>query len=477
MRTGMQGAWGYNLRFTSEPHPTVFIRLFYVWLGELNRLFQVQPEIMYQIARWVFGLAALLSVYLLARRCFENDDARWKWFAFGLAIFGAGLGWLQRIAGWVVGPYTPIDYWLIDAYVLLSLSLFPHFALVLACMCTAFLCYLDYLQSSAHRLIVVVVLCALVVQLVNPVAFVVVDVALLVATLLHWVKSRTEARSSWVALAVVAIAQIPLFAYNFYVLTGIPVWRQFTAQNQTLSPPPVYYLMGFGLFWPPAVIGSIQAVRRKDIILLSSLAWVGVAFALAYLPVGIQRRFLLGVTIPFSLLATRGLNDGLRFLSRRNAWIARRVSLFALLMAIVVSMGTITFGLAQAVHMLSRPPEFFYSAGLDPAFDWIDRNTGADDVILSAERTGQLLAQKTGRRVFFGHEMETLDFVGKESEIRSYYRGELQPSQLLQEPIRWVVYGPYEREIAPSFAPGSELKVVFKSSAITIYRNRNYTGR
>ncbi len=423
LRAGMQGAWGYNLRFTSEPHTTAFIRVFYILLGELNHLLQAPPEVIFQVARWILGYIALFSIYLLARRCFESVDPRWKWLAFSIAVLGAGVGWLQRMAGWVTSPITPIDYWLIDAYVLLSLSLFPHFALTLACMCVAFLSYLSYLRGGNYGRVVIVVLCGLVVQLVNPVAFIVVDVALVAATVVNRKSSGPAPTVGWIPLAIIAIAQLPLFLYNFYVLTGLPVWSQFTAQNQTPSPPPVYYLLGFAPFWPPAILGTILAFRRQSIMLLSSAAWVIAAFALAYLPVGIQRKFLLGVTIPFGLLATSGLAESLQFLSRRKAWISKRSPFARPSDRLCI--------LHDYLHVLPCPRLLYASAAAgvllptqpDAAFDWIATNTRPDDLILSAARTGQLLAQKTGRRVFVGHEMETLHFPAKVQEGQSYYEG------------------------------------------------------
>src|SRR5512146_3147212 len=101
IRAGMQGEWGYHIRFTTEPHSTAYLRMFYILLGELNRLLGIAPETIFQVARWLFGYLALFSIYMLARRCFGNT--RWQWFAFLLAVLGSGLGWLQRIFGWVPG--------------------------------------------------------------------------------------------------------------------------------------------------------------------------------------------------------------------------------------------------------------------------------------------------------------------------------------------------------------------------------------
>lgn len=471
LRTGLRGAWAYSLRFTSESHSAAYVRMFYVVLGELDRLTGLSPEMIFEISRWVFGYTALFAIYLLARRAFDGEVQLRKWSAFFLIVAGAGLGWMQRSLGWVPGPITPIDYWLIDAYVLFSLSLFPHFALTLTLMCVAWLVYLDYLDLGGWLRILVVVLAAATTQMINPVAFMVVDVALLASTLLYALKTSSPPHTRWIGLAAVAVSQIPLLIYNVHILTGMPVWSQYTAQNQTPSPPPVYYLWGFGLFWPPALVGAQQAFRQRSMILLACVAWLATGFVLAYAPFPIQRRFLLGITIPLGLLATRGLADSLAFLSQRSGWLLRRTRALTLLAILLVSIGTLTFYPARTWYTLTKPPELFYPRSLDAAFSWISRKTEPDDLILATPRTSQLIAQNTGRRVFVGHEMETLDYTTKVREIESYYRGEMPHSWLVQNHIRWVMYGPFESQIAPDYQPGPDLEFALQGGDVFIYRS------
>ncbi len=471
MRAGMQGDWGYNLRFTTEAHPTVYIRMFYIALGEFNRLLQVPPEALYQTARWVFGYTALLAVFILVRRCFFERETGWQWPAFVIVVLGSGLGWLQRATGWVPSRITPIDYWLIDAYFLFSLSLFPHFAFTLTLMTLAFVVYADYLERGGWLRVGVVILTALLVQLVNPVAFIVVDVAMVAASVAYWARSDKASRSRLLALPAIAVAQAPLFLYSWLVLTRFPVWAQFTAQNQTPSPSPVYYLLGFGLLWPLAVVGAVHAIRRSDRILISALAWVIGAFILAYVPFPIQRRFLLGITIPLGLLAARGLADTVRYLSAVRVQFSKRATLTVMLACLLLSVTTVTLSPVEALYMSTRPEGLFYATSLVAAFNWISADTGANDAVLSSSRTGLLIGQFTGRRVFLGHDMETLDYAEKVIEVEAFYRGDEPNPRVLAAPVTWVFYGPYERQIAPDFNPGANLEPVFRSSAVTIYRN------
>jgi hypothetical protein len=80
IRAGMQGQWAYEFRFTTEPHQAGYIRLFYIILGELNRIFRTTPEWVFQAARWIWGYAALFSIFGLIKRIFPQP--RWQWVAF-----------------------------------------------------------------------------------------------------------------------------------------------------------------------------------------------------------------------------------------------------------------------------------------------------------------------------------------------------------------------------------------------------------
>lgn len=467
IRAGMQGDWAYTFRFTSEPHQPAYIRLFYMVLGQINRILSLPPETLFHLARWLLGYVALFTLYGLFRQLPLPPPLRW--FAFGLAALGSGLGLLQTLLSLLSStplPYTSVDLWLIDAYVWFSLALFPHFAFTLALMFAALTSYIKYLEGGSWLHVWVVIGGALLVQCVNPIAFLLVDMTLAALTLLTW---WNRARVNWRqagALAAIAIAQIPLFLYNFLLLMRDPAWSQFTSQNETLSPPPVYYLWGFGLFWLFAVIGSVRALKDRSPVFLSMAVWVVAAFGLAYLPVGIQRRFLLAVTIPFAALTAYAL-DWFRSRLASNNPLQKRLPLVLLMLLATMSLTPLVLVPGYIIR-LEALPENFYPRSLDGAFGWITANTGPDDLFLGNEVTGRLLAQETGRRVYLGHPMETLYYFKKLDMVNDYFKGEagLPPS------VQWVIYGPFEQLISPDFLPGPELDQVYVGDGVNIYRHK-----
>jgi len=469
LRAGMQGEWAYQFRFTTEPHQAAYTRLFYLALGQTNRILRIDPTLLFEIARWLFGYIALFALYALTKRIFR--ESIWQRVAFLLAVFGSGLGWIQFIVGWVPGQVTPIDFWLIDAYTFFGIALFPHFSFVTASLCLVLVMYLDYLEKSNWKYILGICCLAIVTQFVNPIAFILVDLALVVITSTIWRQQKKVDWPQFTSLGAIAIAQVPLLLYNFNLLTNDPLWIQFTRQNQTLSPPPVYYLWGFGLLWIFALAGSIFALRRRDPALSGLVVWVIAAFVLAYIPFAIQRRFLHGVTIPLGILAALGLAEIIQKASQSFKVLEKRKTILATLVVFFTSMSSLYLIVGYIFVLRGHSPELFYPASLNPALTWLEENAAPNDFVLSAAPSGLLIAQKTDLRVYFGHLMETLNHDSKLQLVENYFQGKAEPGWVKTASVQWVLYGPYEQNLSEdnNFSDGT-LQPVYHIPGVTIYR-------
>jgi hypothetical protein len=395
-------------------------------------------------------------------------DLFWARIAFLLAALGSGLGWLQLIFNWTSTPITPIDFWLIDDYVFFSLSVFPHFAFVTAGMCLALSLWLDFLKKNNWINVAWIAVISILVQFVNPIAFAPVDASLFGAVLFSSWHNKKISKEHVVALFTIAFTQIPLLAYNFIVLSNDPLWSQFTAQNQTLSPPPDYYLRGFALFWPFAILGTIVAFRTKSSALGAAVFWVISGFLLAYAPVYIQRRFLQNITVPLAILAITGLAKIFEAGTARNLSWCRWRSGVTILFVFLASVSSIQMAIGQGPYLQTHPEHLYYPASLAGAASWFRQNAQYNDFVLASEQTSQILAQKAGLRVYVGHPMETLDYQTKQANVQAFFRGELP--ELASKPIKWVVYGPFERKLNPEFQPMSNLELVYADQDLQVFQ-------
>lgn len=464
MHSGALGAWTYKMRFTSEAHPPAFLRMFYVLLGHVSGWTNFNVETIHEIARLLLGIAALYAIYLLCNSIFQKKNLARA--AFLLAALGAGAGWLQLAAGAPMQPISPIDFWLIDAYVFFSVSLFPAFSYSLILMVFSLKLFLDYLDEPNWKRIALICILALACQITNPIAFVVVDMAFVGAVLFQWMRNKKINKNHIAALFVIAFAQMPLLAYNYSVLINNPIWSVYTAQNQTLSPPPIFYLWGFAPFWVFALPGIFFAAKRRDAAAGALIAWVVSAFAFAYFPVAIQRRFLLGITIPLGILAISGLDEIINWASPK---MAVRKNIFLTAYVSIACISTLYFLLGSGAYLKTLPENRFYPRETQQALTWLNENAPANDLVLSSMQTGELIAQYTNLKVYLGHEIETLYFERKSDEVARFFNNQMDSRWLADTSADWVFYGPHEKKLNDSFV-FSQGEIVYQSNNIIIYK-------
>lgn len=467
MQAGRLGDWAYQMRFTTEEHQPAFIRLFYILLGHISKLLRLSVETTFQLARWFFGFTALLAIKNLFHKIFS--DKTLLWFSFLLAVFGSGLGWLQLFLGAPLKPISPIDFWLIDAYVLFSISLFPAFAFTLTLMAWSLNLFFNFLERGKWSDIALIGGLAALCQLFNPIAFAPIDIAFTGATFFIWIENKKLEYKALLALIVIGLVQIPLLIYNYSILSHNPFWSQFTIQNETLSPPLKFYFFGFAPFWLFAPLGLFQALKERNIKMLTLCFWAIASLLLAYAPVSIQRRFLLGITIPLGALSIYGFNFLINRIAPKFLTLASRKGLFFFTYTLLASISSLFLILNASLSMPRHPEKLFYSRDIKLAASWLSENSTPNEFILTNIETSQILAQETALKVYVGHEMETLFFHNKEKYMQEYFLGELSSEWLAQTPIKWVFYGPYESKITKKIRPNAELRLVYENKSVKIY--------
>jgi hypothetical protein len=482
MQLGARGDWAYHFLFTSEPHPGAYVKLGYIALGHLATILGLDLPIAYQLARLLFGFTACLAIYLLFAINFK--EIYWRRVGFLLALLGSGLGWLQLLIGWL--PHhdiSPIDFWLVDGYVFFSILVFPHFAAVLTFIIGVIVGFLAYLKRGSLWWVVLAIVLGVCAQAIQPYSPVIADIAILGA----WIGSSWEKRElRWQdigVLSAIALSQVPLFIYNSLVFKSGPVWEAFIAQNITLSPPPAYYLWGYLLFWPFVIIGAGQLLmnlkarnsgKMVDNLpgLSAALFWVMGVMVLAYLPTVLQRRFLLGYPVPLSILSAFALKSTIfPWLERRRVQWLQNIKGFIPIILIGFSMiSSLLLSLNTAWIAIQHPKALFDSGELVKAVDWLGELASQGDVVLSSEPTGLLVAARAGLPVYLGHPIETMDYPNKSRQVRDFYQGKLGPDRMYQRGVRWVIWGPAERELAGTSLFGGDLESVYQDQGIFIYK-------
>jgi hypothetical protein len=483
MRQGAEGAWLFHIAYTSEPHVGTLFYPFHLLLGKVAALLPggdltARVVWVYHVARLVFGLGLLLTVYRFLAAFTERVMVRR--LAWLMVIFGGGLGWLLvalRQPGWLGS--MPLDLILPEGFTFLVLYAFPHIALARSLLLWGILFLLrgwgvgpeSKVQSPNHvsRFTLhatMAGICWFTMGLIVPfyvaVAWAVMGAAWVV---LSARRRQVMWREAW-ASGLAALISAPVVVYSACVFTTDPVYEVWSSQNLILSPHPLHYLAAYGV---PLVLAAfaVREVWREDGAGWLALAWVGVVPVLIYLPFNLQRRLVEGVQVPLSLLAALGL-AGFRLQGLRLRMIVG-------VLLVALSLTNVLLVAGSCLALRGQPAPIYRDAGEVAALDWLSEQVVSDDVVLTAYETGNYLPARVGARVFVGHGPETVHFSEKKALMARFFDAETDDTwrrDLLEKHgIDYIFWGPAERRMG-DFDPGqvSYLTPVYDAAGYTAFR-------
>ena len=460
MREGWMGAWRFTLPYTAHPGRGAYLYLFHLALGHLARWTGLSLPLTYHLAR---VLGALVLVWALGRFfavLFPQQPIARR-FAWLVALFGLGMGWV--ILPWAARtPFLPMDLWVAEAYPLLNILTNAHFPWALALMV--------FLLTPAegrwlHGL------AALALALLSP--FGVVLTGLILAVDFAWAYSTTASVTPWWDFrrfppAVrrpltrglwMAVGGVPYTAYTYWVTHHDPVLAAWTSQNYTSLPP--WWNVLFGLLpWAAlALVGMWQHGFPGRTRLL--VVWAGVSLGLALLPTALQTRFLMGIYIPLVGLAVGAARP-------------RRLWAFALLVLPFSLILTVAYPAKTAFVARERMLPQYLSPDEAQAMTWLREHTPPESIVLAAPQTGLLIPAFTGRRVLYGHPMETVEAPRYRELTGDFFRrcfhGQQAWDFLHREGVDYIFLGPRERALGglPIYLPPES--VVARFGEVVIYR-------
>ena len=480
MWQGSRGQWDYRLLFTHESHAGIpLVQGFYVALGALGR-FAPLP-VVYHLARFLLNIGVVLALWVFSARFFDSPAERWLCVLFGTLV--AGWSWLLLL----VAPATtqqvaPIEFWLTDAFTLLGMFLMPHFSAAVILQITAFLAFERWVDAQSPRLqaesLSVLMLALAAESIIQPYIVLLSIPLLIIRTAQHLVSTRKLRIKRVPCLGIPLGVHAALVAYQYVAMGSDPVWANFTTQNITASPDPLYYLLGYLPFILPILLGARRFLLDKanDVWWLPVL-WVLLVAALLYAPLPTQRRYLLGVQTPLAALAAYGWTRAVlpHFRQRHRG----------LLTGIYIVLAAIApFGLILAnLSALARPHEnaaLFYQPDELAGYAWLREHAAPDDVVLTTfdwtgNGSGGKLVAATGQRVFTGHWIETAHFDDKIAQVRRFYdpatSDDWRRDFLNDADVAYVWYDDNARAVGewnPSSA--NYLEEVLRTDTVTVYR-------
>ncbi len=465
-----RGAWLLKIKYTAIPHSGFLFNPFFLLAGWLSALCSCAPGLVFWWIKAVGVVLFFLAFYryldFLAVPPFASVAAT----IFVSATGGFGglflfLGFDSHTSGFPADVFMPevITFW--------SLLRNPLFPFSLGLLVLSVYWVDRATREPGHRRFWLAGSASGILTLLQPyyIPFIFTFAVVLVCI-----------RNGWAAIPNLVRYFVPLLPCVIYMATLSwlePVVAKHSARGAMPSPPPIAYLLGFGL---PLIIVCIGLLLDRSLIgrYWQLILWVVVASLLAYLPVWFQRKLIFGCQVALSILAGVSLKSIFsRCSSNRITKIGAIACSFLLL---PIAMGTPMYWFIYESGAKGGSPSFVTDdvmAGLE----FLKKNTPADSIVFASNSVSRLIPAFAGNTVIWGHWAMSVDLdererwaarvFGGDSEWsdeqkrREFWDRDIEYVFLDGDLRRWMDQNPYMAKVILADA-----ETIFQNASVAIYR-------
>ncbi len=454
MQIGLRDEWRFQLPYTTAQGEGGYLFLFYIFLGHLARLAQLEPIVVFHIARIGGSVFLVFSALRFLSASIGTVDRAVCQRIFLLLSFGSGLGWLAALAG----GFT-MDFWVAEAYPYVSMLANPHFPLGLAIL----LQYLTALQQERLPNYGLLFITGALLAIILPFGVVVGTVVTVLVLGMRYLRVK---KILWRLPLVFLLPAGGLLLYQYVVVLNDPLLAIWNRQNQTLSPP----LWDFVISFAPAVllagVGFWEWMRKgRNPNLDTAAAWLVAGVVLAYFPFPLQRRFLLGLYIPIGIFAGLGLLALAGHKIRRFKRLFGALFVLSILTNVFILLGGFQAGIQHEAWLYQRRDQ-------RAALTWLAGSACADrPVVLANPVMGLFIPAHTHCRVIYGHPFETVDAPTREEQVRRIFSGKMRLAQMQAYLDQWQV----DYILLDSHTDQLETAAIARAGFAPVYQNPTLT--
>lgn len=411
-----EGRWLFENRYTLEAHPPIFTLLAELIVGKIAALFGASIIVnFYNLARVVYGFGLLLSIYFFISYFIKEFFTRF--LAFLLVCFSSGLGWLWFFPNFLTFLQSHLSYanYTPEAITYSSISASPHITLALILLV---LCFYFFIRASSESSIKFLLLSSIFgCLLIQSHPFEAVTLAIIPGVFLFF-KSNLK-RKDWVYYFIF-IFLISLPTLYFLLVSQLnPSYREWT-QIEMLSPPFLEILLAFGLLVVFAAWGAKKIFSGKKESWMESekmkflVCWAVASFILVKFPFKFQRRLVMGIHLPLSILGSVGM--------RAILGSGIKKYLLGLFLVLLMLPQNIYITYAWIRQIEKNPAVFYLSNERIESLLWLQKNSDSSEAVFSNPSAGLIIPALSGNRVFLGHWAQTNFGKKKTEQIWDFFK-------------------------------------------------------
>lgn len=481
-----QGHYLFQDLYTSEKQPYPYIQPFWLGIGLFAKVFNLPNWLAVQFSRLLLIPIFVFIAYLFISYLFSEKQIRKLAIFFLLFTSGSGaiLSPFLESGKYIAGGYYhwPMDLWVPEATTFLSLYHLPHILASSILFLLVFLFVLLAFENNSYHYSILGGIVLLFWLFFHPFHFFTVFIVLVVYLFaLSIIRKKIQFNKIKHFLIVLSLA-LPAVIYYTVMQKIDPLTTGRAIQNVLTTPVPWMLLISYGVTGMLAIAGFYLIIKKaKSEKLFFVSIWFVVQLSLLYSPLMFQRRLSQNFHFPIIILSVVALCTVYQFFSKRMyagrfKLILENKILFAFSFLIVLAFSNL-YAVANDLSLYSNNsyPYFYLEDNHLEAITWLKSNLSPNKIVLSEWDNGNFIPGISGRKVYAGHGVETIDYLKKQDEIEWFFSndGESEKKQefLREREIDYIFYSENEKALG-SFDPNTKkyLQEVFKNNSVTIYQ-------
>jgi len=479
MLSGAAGEWLFRTPYSAVEQNGFLAFLPYILLGKLTSqpAQHEQLVVLFHIFRLAAGFCLIFATYHFVSLFLEQ--VFWRRLALVVITVGGGIGWLVLLFSNGSGSVRlPLDFYSPETFGFLALFGIPHLAAARALLLWGLVYYLQPFEKVGFTKMPAAGTTAwMMLGLFQPLT-VVVGWAIIIAHLvifgvLRWQRNRETGLHEWGDWARYAqksvgigLISLPIVIYTVVSFWVDPYLRGWSAQNIIQSPPPVDYLLAYGMFLPFSVLSIRPLINRFPLKGPLLVGWLIILPVLAYAPYNLQRRLPEGGWVAIVILGV--------FLLSRWQRHGHTIARFILVLSLIPT--TVMIGGSIVSTQVGEP--VFQPAERVAAFKYLAQYARPGDIVLASYQISNALPAWAPVRVVIGHGPESVGLSELKPLVDRFYSVDSSDAERMEllhnNRVRFVIFSEVEKPQDDhleswNLSSAKFLRLVYDDSGYKIY--------
>jgi len=452
-----QGHFLLKNSFTSEPQNRVFFNPVWIIGGLIARIFNLSSIISFQILRVICIPVFCFFAFIFISYFFKETAKRR--ICFLLLLFSGGFGQYSQLA---------------DGFTFLSLNFSPHLITALILIILTVLFLLLAWENNSIRYSMSAGICSLCLFIIQPFVVPTIYLVPFIFIFIYYILKKSHWLTYLKHYIILLLISLPAVIYYFYLINSDRPTQIYQMQNTLLSPQAWQYILAYGFLVILTAFGLKPILNSRENKNYFIVTWLLINIFLLYGPFNFQIRLVEGLHIPVVVISTFGLFYLYQLINKLKSVKQYEWLLSGFLVLLCLSVLPIS-SLAMLKKNINVYPKYYLDRQEYEAMIWLKNNTQEDEIILSNYSSGNRIAGLTGRTVYLGHGIQTINWEKKYENLKWFFSNNdnlIEREKFLKDNrIDYLFFGVKERNLG-GFSPGKlvNLKNVYNNDGVSIYK-------